>query len=640
MSTLAAPRATPAADLGVSKLVLDVVNRKVRGLDTRIEGSITDGTLERTMDGASTLTITVHDADRALLRSGLFGYAIDTRLDTLYFRLVKVAKQDDDLTLTFEDREVALLRQHRTPKKASRAKVTRAEFALSLVREVRQAGGIPFVSPALHVRQPIENQKQARSDTSRAANRQRGLNRNAKLTVKGRAADAGQLKLAERVLDVADSLTAGAKASTALIAACIVESQIRNLSGGDATSSGVLQVLAPTARNMGINARDPAQCANAFLTRGFTGRGGAIQLARQHPNWTPGQIAAEVQGPRADLRAEYDKRLAEANAFVEAYSGSGARASSRQVTKALPYQFRRGGTDGTWETSWACLQRLAQEVNWRCFMSAGRLYFISETDLLKAKPRLILTEASPGVLGMDFDLDAGKKVDELTLTARANRWVAAPGAVVQLADCGPANGRWLVHAISRGLFDATATITLRRPSKPLPEPAPETTTQSVSTGGTVSVGTTTRARTTKGSIAGSQVDRAYAAAQQIHNKRFPYVWGGGHGAAGSPSGSPPGFDCSGSVCAVLAAAGMGFRIGGPVDTSGALAASWGVPGHGDYITVYANQRHVFLVFGAGVGKPTAQHFGTGDWGKGWNGAGLNPNMHPLAGFTARHWPGT
>jgi len=635
------------ADLSVSSLVLDVVNRKVRGLDTQIAASITDGQVERTIEGASSLTLVVHDPDRFLLRSGVFGYAIDVRLDRLYFRLVKVAKQASDLTLTFEDREVSYLRQNTAPKKASRASVTRAEFALSLVREVHKGGGIPFICPELHTQQKvaIQSDRQKRTDSSRATNRQKGLNRKAKLTVKGKEADLGQMKLAERVLDVADSLTAGEKASVALMEACIVESLITNPSGTSADgygSRGVLQVRDSTGSSMGIRNTDPSQCANAFLTRGFTGKGGAMELARKNPSWTAGQIAQAVQGSAYPRR--YDQYQGEAKAFVDAYSGSGVTASTRSITKTLPYQFRRGGTDGTREDSWTCLQRLAQEVQWRCFISAGSLYFTSETDLLKAKPRLIVDEADPAILGIDFDLDSGKPIHEVTITARANRWVVAPGAVVELTDdMGPAQGRYLVATIDRGLFDATATIVCRKPMKPLPEPPNDTTQVSMSTGGAVS----TKAGTVEGSLAGSTVDKAYQAALQITAKRYPYVWGGGHAHAGVPDhgqGSPAiGYDCSGSVSAVLAMAGMGLEMLGPAMASDALM-SWGAAGEGDHITVYARPGtrtgHAFMVFGPGVGKPTSQHFGTGDWGKGWGGAGLNPRMHPTGGFTARHWPGT
>jgi hypothetical protein len=79
-----------------------------------------------------------------------------------------------------------------------------------------------------------------------------------------------------------------------------------------------------------------------------------------------------------------------------------------------------------------------------------------------------------------------------------------------------------------------------------------------------------------------------------------------------------------------------MRPGGPAATSG-LLKGWGAAGNGRYLTVYANDVHVFIVFHTTRGN---QHFGTGRWGKSWSGAGFNPTMHTLSGFVARHWPGT
>jgi hypothetical protein len=132
------------------------------------------------------------------------------------------------------------------------------------------------------------------------------------------------------------------------------------------------------------------------------------------------------------------------------------------------------------------------------------------------------------------------------------------------------------------------------------------------------------------------VEQAYTEGVSITNQKIPYVWAGGHSKCGSPSGG--GYDCSGSVAAVLCAGGMGFRKGQGVPGSYDMAKSWGKPGKGRYLTMYANSGHVFLVFN--LPGHSGHHFGTGDWGKGFNGAGFNPTDHPTAGFTARHWPGT
>ncbi len=66
---------------------------------------------------------------------------------------------------------------------------------------------------------------------------------------------------------------------------------------------------------------------------------------------------------------------------------------------------------------------------------------------------------------------------------------------------------------------------------------------------------------------------------------LPYVWGGGHG-----SFQASGYDCSGSVSYALGAAGL---LSSPLDSTG--FESWGEPGPGRWITVYANADHAYMV---------------------------------------------
>jgi hypothetical protein len=184
---------------------LDVVVKS--GLDVSVADAITGGDLERTMEGASTLTLTLHDPHRALLRNPDLARAIDMSFAGYWWRLVKVSKSGDALTLTFEDRDVAYLRQHTKPRKAFRNTVTRAEFIRQLVREVGQrpahgktpkwiaAKRITFVCPELTKVQPIGDAQATkaparRTKTGRASDKQAGLNPHAHLTVKGARGDA------------------------------------------------------------------------------------------------------------------------------------------------------------------------------------------------------------------------------------------------------------------------------------------------------------------------------------------------------------------------------------------------------------------------------------------------------------------
>ena len=112
------------------------------------------------------------------------------------------------------------------------------------------------------------------------------------------------------------------------------------------------------------------------------------------------------------------------------------------------------------------------------------------------------------------------------------------------------------------------------------------------------------------------VRAAIAAGNRIRRK--PYVWGGGHGVW-----EARGYDCSGSVSYVLHASGL---LRSPL-VSGAFARSFGLPGRGRWITVYANGGHAFM-FVAGLRLDTS---GSGGRGPRWR---VVPRS--LRGFVPRH----
>jgi septal ring factor EnvC (AmiA/AmiB activator) len=99
----------------------------------------------------------------------------------------------------------------------------------------------------------------------------------------------------------------------------------------------------------------------------------------------------------------------------------------------------------------------------------------------------------------------------------------------------------------------------------------------------------------------------------------PYVWGGGHGSFESS-----GYDCSGAVSYALH--GGGF-LESPLDSTG--LETWGEAGPGQWITVYANSGHAWMII-AGLAFDTV--------------GGPGPRWHPepvdsTEGFIARHPPG-
>jgi hypothetical protein len=113
-----------------------------------------------------------------------------------------------------------------------------------------------------------------------------------------------------------------------------------------------------------------------------------------------------------------------------------------------------------------------------------------------------------------------------------------------------------------------------------------------------------------------QVRRVIAAANNIAHK--PYVWGGGHGGWYAY-----GYDCSGSVSYALHGAKLVRR---PM-TSGSFM-SYGRPGRGKWITIYAHGGHTYMMVAGLRFDTTARKWSKSRWTKSMRGSG--------GGYVARH----
>ena len=116
------------------------------------------------------------------------------------------------------------------------------------------------------------------------------------------------------------------------------------------------------------------------------------------------------------------------------------------------------------------------------------------------------------------------------------------------------------------------------------------------------------------SAAPQAVKDAISAANSIATT--PYVWGGGHGSFESS-----GYDCSGAVSFALHGGGL---LESPLDSTG--LETWGEPGPGKWITVYANAEHAWMVI-AGIAFDTV-----GGPGPRWH----DPWVDSPEGFIVRH----
>jgi peptidoglycan hydrolase-like protein with peptidoglycan-binding domain len=156
------------------------------------------------------------------------------------------------------------------------------------------------------------------------------------------------------------------------------------------------------------------------------------------------------------------------------------------------------------------------------------------------------------------------------------------------------------------------------PSGPTLHPSPAAFPHPVSTAGGGSPsggGSGGSSSNTGGGEALSVVQRVIDAADEIATR--PYVWGGGHGSFISY-----GYDCSGSVSYALHGGGL---LSSPEDSTG--LESYGEPGPGRYITIYANAEHAWMTI-------DGRRFDTvalAETGTRWSNT-----MESTAGFVVRH----
>jgi peptidoglycan hydrolase-like protein with peptidoglycan-binding domain len=115
-----------------------------------------------------------------------------------------------------------------------------------------------------------------------------------------------------------------------------------------------------------------------------------------------------------------------------------------------------------------------------------------------------------------------------------------------------------------------------------------------------------------------RVRRAIRAGDRIAFK--PYRLGGGHGSFEDSA-----YDCSGSASYLLHAAGA---LDSPLPSGSFM--NWGRPGKGRWITIYANEGHMFLVV-------DGRRYDTSRRGPG--GSRWSSRMRSSAGYSVRHPPG-
>ena len=273
--------------------------------------------------------------------------------------------------------------------------------------------------------------------------------------------------------------------------------------------------------------------------------------------------------------------------------GGGTRGSVKE-TRTLPYEFSRGTSEDPNEDSWDCIERLATEVKWHAWMRNGKLWYASDTWLGDQPPKYLIDEFARGIDDFTFNVDTRGTTDDATFHCEASRYAVSPGDCVLVQKSGPANGPWIVYSVTRDAGTATAEVKIRRPVRPLAEPAPQTQSKTI---------TTSSGTGGKQTIPGANGDLPAKYQQLLYwcNKvsqaKTIYLYAGGHVADENSNTVNTRFDCSGAVCFVLFKAG--FIAANMSSASGGMM-SWFADGPGKYFTVWAASGHTFIEFKQGT----------------------------------------
>lgn len=637
------PVILPALNAGavpLGNLILDQARTRLAGTDVRIDQATLTAKVSESMSTAATLTVAINDPDHALTKSGVLGKptsvtpqfrdisserrgygnlaTIDLQTNDVWWRLDNFERDGlaETTSLIFEDRIAALLREHDTFLRASRSFQTRAQFVHRLVLEVK-AQQIAFISPDEAVRQRIAAAKPNTSTGSSSSplDVQSGFAPGANITVKHARADTHQRRVLDDVLRAGRDEGVTRRMMVAAVMTVTQESDAKELSG---TSH-----VGPFQQDAGYGATRDRQraysSAKAFYKRWIARNG----------KQAAGDLAALIEKVQASGQGSlYGQWQSEAEKTVQAWSGDAAGDASYAYGKQYVYSRGEPGT-GKRENSWDCSGRLAEEVVWNRFAVANALVFASDQTLLRQQPVLTVTPDTPGVT-VDYKESRRRPVLSCQVHATLNSFPAGTGQVVMLDGFGQPDGRYLVDQRDWDAFTLEYdTLEIVRPHRQLPEPAHETVTVSASSADTAGI-------TLTGNLNNSKVADFVREGARISHQNLPYVWGGGHGHVGQPSGG--GYDCSGYISACAHAAGFWPKDWGAVGHVSGDFASWGSPGKGRYLTIWSSASHVFaevdipglkirwIDTSRQAGGPAGPHTRTGN--------------RSTAGCTARHWPGT
>lgn len=489
-------------DNDIQALMAKILSLGTRGTeDTSRRGTVkvnlrptvTDAAFEDAIDRTPTFTMTIHDPDWELLNLGALEQPFDINPGNIphrWYRLVRFSVNDNDISLTFETRNAVYMAMHKRPFKTSRNKATRAQFIQSMLKKVK------VVRIKMYCPQLTKKQKQAKltadSRRQRTERRGQGLTSADKIEVQGSPANSTQLDTINKALEAGMDVGAPTLVMVSALMTLYVESNVGTTTTGNPPYVGPFQQRHSDGwPGTGDAYKDAKGNGKQGVKQGGY-YGWAIPIYNKNPNVDLGLFCATVQGVVGSTNPLNSGYAQKANKFrddaqkaVEKYTGSdvGGDTTSGTETSRAKFEFMVGDPDGPrGENYLGAAYRLAEEVNWRAYWVRDVLHYMSEEDLFKAKARTRLRRFENGVEHVNFEWDRGKKLQEMILQVRMERWVCPCGTVVIFDEGGPAQGRWLVAGIRRSMFDELGEITLRKPLREKLEPIKEAS-RSVQRGG-------------------------------------------------------------------------------------------------------------------------------------------------------------
>jgi murein DD-endopeptidase MepM/ murein hydrolase activator NlpD len=440
-----------ALDVTIKTLMFDG-----QTLHTDVTGSLKSADIKRTVDGAPTLTLGLHDPNEILVRSGLFAERITAQVDGKGFSLVKLTRSGSTLTVVFEDLAVAEMRKHTDPVKVEANTMTRADFARKLLDEDGSSWIKVYVAPG------------ATMETTKVA------------LARGVVPSSNTTSAQDPAYGAAGSSSAGAVSIT----------DIARFAAKAGFKGNDLVIAVAVSKAEDGNS-DPAR-VSPTNNNGTTDYG-LWQINSVHKdlfnkyNWkdplSNAQMAKAVwdsQGWKGWSTYNANKHLpfmAAAQAAVNDVTSLQDPTTGTPVGKLTASQRNKSLSEallGTAEDTWTCIKRIFAEINWRVYVDWGSnnvaaIYVGPDSNFTNGKSEINVTNDSVGVDNIDYDFDLGKATATATITCRSHRWQLPPGTLVNLVTTGLPNP-WLVSSIDRSLFSLQSTVSLKKPEPALPEP--------------------------------------------------------------------------------------------------------------------------------------------------------------------------